>query len=272
MSRFFVSMVLAIMSFSSGQAAGTKVAVCEERWQRIYTMNDSGGGNHDVAALLKDWLAMEPLCKGSGIYEFRLATLYLALEQPQAALRTIEKFPALPEQYAKSVPFMRLRVQLTLLKDQRPIPRDKILALKPEYVAALEKDQDSPTAYEEASNYMLMIGDDRSAVSYAERSLQLDANQWDPNRTLAIAFMHLGEYAKSVFAGRRAQEIRNVLIADPEFMYAVAKSYAGVGNITVAEKTLQILVNAKPDEHNTEAWRETINFLAEQVRAGNRKN
>jgi hypothetical protein len=74
------------------------------------------------------------------------------------------------------------------------------------------------------------------------------------------------------FAGRRAQELRKSLISDPQFMYALAKAYAGAGNIKVAEMTLQILRQEKPSEHGSADWHDAINFIAAQIKAGNQKN
>ena len=167
---------------------------------------------------------------------------------------------------------MRLGAQLKVLVAEKPISRDKILALKPQFVAALSESPNSPTAYEQTSNYMLLIADYRSAITYAERSLKLHDEQWEPNRTLTIAHMQLGEYAPAVFAGRRAEELRNSLRSDPQFMYALAKSYAGAGNIHVAEMTLQLLRQETPNQHGTEEWHDAINFIAARVKSGNNKN
>ena len=266
MSRHRLFAALALLPMSLQAADTTRFAACEEMWRQTYAASATAGGQHDTADLIKKWVSLAAYCEGSGVYEFRLAILYLASNRPQAALDLLKDAHTWPVQYAKLAPFVRLRAQLSTYASETPMPLDKIRALKPQYLAALADGPVSPTAYEQVSNYMLVIQEYRDAIIYAEKSLQLRSDQWEPNRTLTIAHEHLAEYAPAVFAGRRAQELRNSLISDSEFMYALAKSYAGAGNVKVAEMTLQILRQEKPDENGSANWQEAINFLAEQLK------
>jgi tetratricopeptide (TPR) repeat protein len=252
-------------------AADARLAGCETSWRQLYTASDSGGGAHDYGALLHEWSTFEPKCKGTGAYEFRLASLYTAVGQPKLAIDLLSNTEGWPPNYVRLATLARLRAELVLYSSEIPPAMDKMLKLRPQYVEAVA-DYPDAVAYDQASNYMLMIDDNRTAISYAEKSLQILSDQWDPNRTLTIAHFRQGEYGEAVFAGRRAQELKNSLVKEPEFMYSVAKSFAGVGNIAVAQKTLAILLQEVPNEHGSKGWQDAVEFIKAQIRAGNNKN
>ena len=114
---------------------------------------------------------------------------------------------------------------------------------------------------------MIAIEDYASAIHYASRSIELNSHQWEPNRSLAIAHAMQGEYGPAIAAGRRAEDLRASLITDPELMYAVARSYAAIGNVPVAEKTMGILAHNNPSVRGTPDWNACIAFLAARLKA-----
>jgi tetratricopeptide (TPR) repeat protein len=231
-----------------------------------------GGRTQDNVALLKSWQSHEATCKGTGVYEYRLDALQSALGNSKAALDLLDGASAWPPVYAKLAPFIKLQMQLREYGAETPLPMDKIRALKPQFLATAANVSDSPAADQQVANYLVLIGNYAEAIKYAEHSLKLHADQWEPNRSLTIAYSHTGNYAGAVFAGRRAQWLRNSLIKDPEFMYAVSRGYAGAGNIKVAEQTLAILNQEVPSERGCRDWRDAIAFIRAQIDAGNRKN
>ncbi len=265
--------LLPLVLFSlAAAAAEDRQSVCEENWKQAYAASATTGGAHDYVALLNSWKALEGQCKGSGVYEFRLATLYIANNQPKLALELLNSAQAWPLPYARLAPLVRLKTQMAVYVAEKPVSIEKIRSMKPQYMAIAAQEPDSPAVNEQVANFLLIVGDDREAIAYAEKSLKLQNDQWEPNRTLTIADYHIGEYAFAVMAGRRAQELRNSLVKDPEFMYAVAKSYAGVGNITVAKMTLAILNEQVPAEHGGPDWQDAVSFIRAQIAAGNQKN
>ena len=253
-------------------SADARLAKCEAIWDHLYTDSIAGGRTQDNAALLKSWQDHEPTCRGTGAYEFRLAVIQMALGNLKTALELLNRASGWPPQYAKFTALLKLQVQLRVFGAQTPLPIDKVRALKPQFLAAAANVSDAPTAGQQVANYLVLIGDYAEAIPYAERSLKLYDQQWEPNRSLAIAYSHTGNFSGAAFAGRRAQELRNSLIKDPEFMYAVTRGYAGVGNIKVAEMTLAILNQEVPSEHGSKDWSEAIAFIRAQIAAGNRKN
>lgn len=267
--RFLLPLVL--LPLAAG-AAEDRQAVCEGNWTQAYAASATSGGGHDYVALLNSWKALEGQCKGSGVYEFRLSMLYIANNQPNLALELLNSAQAWPPNYARLAPLIRLKTQMAIYVAEKPVPLEKIRSMKPQYMEMAAREPDSAAVNEQVSNYLLIVGDNREAIAYAGKSLKLQNEQWEPNRTLAIANYRIGEYAFAVMAGRRAQELRNSLVKDPEFMYAVAKSYAGVGNIKVAEMTLAILNDQVPAQHGSADWQDAILFIRAQIAAGNQKN
>ena len=267
---YFLPLVL--LPLAAAAAAEDRLSVCEGNWTQAYAASAATGGAHDYVALLKSWQALESQCKGSGVYEFRLAMLYVANNQPKLALELLNSAQGWPPNYARLAPLIRLKTQLAVYAAEKPVSLEKIRSMKPQYMAIVAQEPNSAAVNEQVANYLLIVGDDREAIAYAGKSLKLQNEQWEPNRTLTIANYRIGEYAFAVMAGRRAQELRNSLVKDPEFMYAVAKSFAGVGNITVAKKTLAILNDQVPAEHGSPDWQDAISFIRAQIDAGNQKN
>jgi tetratricopeptide (TPR) repeat protein len=266
--------LLAIILFVPVAACGadSRLAKCEATWEQIFADSVAGGRAQDNVALLKSWQSHEATCKGTGVYEYRLALLQSALGNSKAAIELLDRAGAWPPVYAKLAPLMKLQMQLREYGAETPLPMNKIRALKPQFLAAAANISDSPSANQQVANYLVLIGDYAEAIKYAEQSLKLQADQWEPNRSLTIAYSHTGNYAGAVFAGRRAQSLRNSLIKDSEFMYAVSRGYAGVGNIKVAEQTLAILNQEVPSEHGSRDWRDAIAFIRAQIDAGSQKN
>lgn len=253
-------------------AANDRVQSCEESWKRALAAAQLPGGDVDYKSLLGRWTALESQCKGTGVYEFRFATLYLEVDQPQRAAEVLDSVKSFPQQYAQLLPFVRLRAELMALARENPVPMDKVRALKPRFMAVLDGMPPSYAAYDQFANYLMVIDDMQDAITYGEKSIALREDQWDTNRSLAIAYMSTGNYTKSIRCARRAQELRNSLISDPPFMYAVAKSYAGIGNITVAKKTMGMLLDAKPTERGSPEYRDAISFIVAEVKKGNVRN
>jgi tetratricopeptide (TPR) repeat protein len=256
----------------AAHGADSRLANCEAVWKQLFADSVAGGRTQDNLALFTSWKGHEATCKGTGVYEFRLAAIQVALGDSKAAQELMRGASAWPSPYAQNASLLGLRLQLTEYGKQEPPPMDKIRELKPRYLAAVAALGDSPAATEQVANYLVIISDYLGAIKYAEQSLKLQSDQWDPNRSLAIAYSHTGNYAGAVFAGRRAQELRNSLIKDPEFMYAVTRGYAGVGNIKVAEMTLALLNQQVPSERGSRDWNGEIAFIRAQIAAGNQKN
>jgi hypothetical protein len=265
--------LLTFLTIARAHAAGdSRLERCERAWDQVYAGTENPDAVQNNADLLKRWQAFEGECKGTGVYEVRLAALYSAMHQTRLAITVLDGIKNLPPQYEGMVKLLHLRVKVTVLTDERPYPRDKILALRPQFEKFAANYPDWYLAAEQASNYMSIIDDKSAAITYALRSLELRQDQWEPNRTLALAYMELGDYDKAIRAARRAQELHNAVISDPPFMYAVSKSYAAIGNITVAKMTLAMLQHERPMESGTPDWNDAIGFIVKQIKAGNVRN
>ena len=252
--------------------ADSRIADCEAAWKQLFADSVAGGRTHDTAALLTSWKRHGAACTGTGVFEYRMAVLEMALGDLTEAQALLSTASAWPVPYAQNASLLRLRMRLAEYAAQYPIPMDKVRALKPDYLAAVASLGGSATAYNQVANYLVLIGDYAQAIPYAEQSLQLQPELWDSNRSLAIAYSRTGNCAGAVFAGRRAQELRDSLIKDPEFMYSVTRGYAGAGNIKVAEMTLALLNQQVPSARGSRDWNDAISFIRAQLAAGNQKN
>lgn len=122
---------------AAAHAAGDRVQSCQASWDQTYASVQQQGDDYDSKSLLQKWLAQEGPCRGTGVYEFRLAALYVKADQPKRALEVLNGTKSFPAHYASLVPLLKLRAELTILGGQDPIPIDKIRELKPQFVAAL---------------------------------------------------------------------------------------------------------------------------------------
>jgi tetratricopeptide (TPR) repeat protein len=262
------SLVLAAMVPAMACAAPDRARSCEESWNQTSAAFQQQQEGY-AKALLEKWLALESQCRGTGVYEFRLAALYLKVDQPQLALDVLNRAKSFPPPYAALVPMAKVRAQIAVLVDTTPIPWDKVRALKPKVLAAVQTAPDDYVGYEEVANYMAMIDDAESAINYGEKAVALREDQWETHRTLTMAYFKKGDYHKSLINAGRAQQLRNSLIDDPPFMYVVAKAYAGIGNMTAAKNVMGLLLNEKPSERGTPEYRDAVNFIAAEIKKGN---
>ncbi len=154
-------------SITSEATERERIAKCEADWSRVSGATASGGPPVDKSGMLKSWLALESACRGTGLFEYRLASLYVAVDQPSNAIPLLVNVESWPGDYAKVAPFLRLNAQMKIYLAQTPFPRDQFNALKPQFLAALALAPDTAVANEQTSHYLMMIGDYADATKYA---------------------------------------------------------------------------------------------------------
>jgi tetratricopeptide (TPR) repeat protein len=275
MRRYLFGMALGSLlltiSMGAGAADPARVTKCESEWSRVSGATEVNGRQAEKATMLQNWLAVEPRCRGTGVFEYRLATLYIATGQPNKAMPLLVDTESWPGDYPKIAPFIRLNAQMQIFAAETPFPRAKFNALKPEFLAALAIAPNTAIGNEQIAGYLALTGDYADAVKYANRSLEIDQRQWEANRTLTIAYVGLGKFSESIASGAQTVHLNSDIVKDPYFMYALAKAYSGAGNIDAAEKVLAALATKVPSARGTEDWKGTIAFMRDQVRAQNGK-
>jgi tetratricopeptide (TPR) repeat protein len=117
----------------------------------------------------------------------------------------------------------------------------------PEYDAALEINPNSPVAYGQKANALILSGRAREALSAAQLALRLSprdpaAVNWRWN--LCHAHLHLHEYEKAIEECRRTTNMNN------SYWYAymdMVSAYGATGQLEQARQSLTELNKTQPD-------------------------
>lgn len=271
-ASLLITLILS-MGLSAGASADDHSLVCEKRWNEMLAGYAVAYQPQDAPHLLGEWKRLEDQCKGTGVYEVHLATLYIGIHDWKSAQNVIESLRSPPDAYAGLWKFLKLTAQLGIMAGEKPIPMAKVIALRPQYLAALDETRDWYIAWEQVANYMLLIQDYPSAIAHAEKSIEMRGDQWEPHRTLTIAYAHVGEYQRALDSAGKVRDLRpGGQIVDRDYTHSIAKSYAGIGQIKVAEKILAAMIRADPSEKDDPGFADVINFITMQLNAGNVKD
>ena len=215
----------------------------------------------DYKKLLAQWKQLAPTCIGTGVYEGRLVGLYLRLHKTgdaEAILQAIKDPTVLSSPVVKAA---RLHTSFMKLALHAGTTIDGFRALEPQYLIFLKEEPNWEGSYELVSGYELSIGNADKAIRYGEQAQRMLPDAWVNYRTLAIAYSMLGRHTEAVEAGDRAQSLNKVVSADTEFMFALAKSYAAIGDKETLKAILALVVHYHPDIRKRPDFVETMKFI-----------
>ena len=222
----------------------------------------------DYSKLLEQWKKLAMTCGGTGVYEGRLAGLYMRLHQPEEARATLQaiKDPVVRDFPTVKAAWLHLKFTELLLRGGSSI--NDIKTLEPQYLAFAKANTEWEGSYEAVSLYELAIGNPATAIPFAERATQMLPNAWINYRTLTIAYSMVNRYADAAKAGDTAQSLNRAVSADQDFMLALARSYAVLHDKETVEAVLGLIVHYHPDIRGSRKFSETMVFVRKQLGVG----
>lgn len=84
-------------------------------------------------------------------------------------------------------------------------------------------------------------------------------------RNLTISYATVGKYDDALKAADSASEMNKESSSDPDFMYAVVKTDAALGDFVAAQTALKVLAANVPEVRNTPEFADAANFLINEA-------
>jgi tetratricopeptide (TPR) repeat protein len=245
---------------------------CDARWEEV-SAAQLQSPTPDYAALLRSWQEVSEQCAGTGVYEARLASIYLMQKQPLVAQKVLGSFKKAPAQeYAALIEATRLQADVeSAMQGMSPGTVD-ISRFAPRFERLVSSAPEWYVAHEQLSTFWLWSGDPRKAIAAAKRAVELEPKSWWGYRTMAIAYSEIGEHRNAAAMGDRAHAIHKAVSADADLMLALARSYAAMGNVKMTETLLSLLFKYRPEVRNTAQYREALVFIRDVTQGTGNKS
>jgi tetratricopeptide (TPR) repeat protein len=162
--------------------AGESAEWCDQQWGRL-SAGQGGGSGQDYNKLLAEWQKLEAKCKGTGLYEARLATVHVLLGQYAKArdvLDPILRNDKLPGNYRAMAEMVRLNADSREAHARTEPDRKQLVAIEKRVVKLIEQHPHYSPFYLFLGNLRLELGDYRGAIGPLEKMSRFeDGNRWD---------------------------------------------------------------------------------------------
>jgi tetratricopeptide (TPR) repeat protein len=234
-------------SMAADESAG--YARCDSQWKAL-----AANASKDRVGLEADWKGKSKECAGTGIYEFRLATLV------EVNGRRDEAIAILDGALAKDLPLrddMRaIRLGMLFSKAQYSIPKNSKEARKAheELETLLVNNPNLVAAMHQLAMQRLDLEDFVGAETMSRRAMEHDPGAWQPRRTLFLALIANDKFSEARQLLRPTLELHERLFSDPEFMLAASYCYLKLGDVKTAEQALRALRSKVPAVQDDPAY------------------
>ena len=85
-------------------------------------------------------------------------------------------------------------------------------------------------------------------------------------RNLTISYAEVGRYQDAYDAGGTAISLSKTFFADPYFIYAVAKTDAGLGKFADAQTAIRVIAKKRPQVKDTKDFLSTVDFIFDKMK------
>lgn len=257
--------VLAMMSacnMSSAQSAAPEW--CESQWQAI-SAETYQQEVPDYLKLLENWQKIGAKCSGTGIYEARLAAVYSILNQIEKARETLQPFQGKVFKYSNLIDFVSLHIDEAQLSSAGHIDTENVSDLEQKYLTFVKKYPDFSEGYASLGTWQTYLGKYNDAISSLEKSLATTMFAGGIYRNLTISYAAVGRYDDALKAADKAYELNKKSSSDPDFMFALVKTDAALGDFVASQTALKLIAARVPEIKNTPEFADAANFLINEA-------
>lgn len=242
------------------QAAHADVARnCEQKWieESSHFVKHSPA---DYDGLLRHWLAQAPVCKGSVVYEARLAMAYSFNQRPDQARQALAGLQKNGSPYAYLIELSELTIESNLVLTQGA---DEASAkqLEQRFLAFVKKHPAVAEGQAMLGGILTGLDKHEEAIKALRVGLKSSGNLSGTYRNLTVSFASLGRFQEALAAADEAFKLDRKLSGDAYFVYAVAKSNAALGQLKEAEMALRLIAAKKPEVRRDPDFKEAVEFV-----------
>jgi lipopolysaccharide biosynthesis regulator YciM len=246
------SLLCAVLLFMSDLFATTPSASqleCQRAWQNLV---DQQVGND---ALLASWRGLEAKCKGTGIYEVRLASI-LADQDEYDQARQLLQAATIPDNFKKQAEIAEITIDYLQAVATGLRDRQEKLELRAE--TFLKANPDSTAVRAMLGHTLVVLGKYAQAIAPLENVVRSGRADLGDYRNLVIAYANTGHYEAALELLDKTYSMGEEVTSDEEFVYAATLAYAATGKFESAKTALTLIANKKPQLLNDPKFQQTV--------------
>lgn len=270
-SKIFRLLILLIGGVGSLNCAlADEGELCDQKWWEITGRQDSGR-SRDFSLLLKEWNRLEKQCRGTGIYEIRLASILLMLDRYHDATEFLDNAD-IPHKYQAQAEAVKLNARLyrALSKDKPDLT--EFLQVRNQSLISVDKYPNETALYSLLGHVQVLLGEYAAAIGPLEKAIDSknEADLSGPYRNLVIAYSRSNHYQSAIGVIDEAYRLDRSVTSDKEFMFAAANAYAATGKPDTAKKFLTLILNKYPELKDDPVFAQAV-MEAKQLSGGRLK-
>jgi tetratricopeptide (TPR) repeat protein len=217
---------------------------------------------------MKEWMKLEPLCRWTGVYEFRLSTLYERLGDREKAKKVIEEALKHGTDNDNMLRLGKYSNEFTDLVVARDRDISKYQRLEANYKSLVAEEAQWSAVYEDLANLQLYMGKRDDAIENAKTAIRLNATSWGGCRTLVVAYTGARRYPESRPLIRKCVDLSEELSGDVDFMLASATTYVNLQEPKTAKAVLEALVQRETGAKDDPRFGALQKFIDAKLGAG----
>jgi tetratricopeptide (TPR) repeat protein len=249
-----VSIPMSLMGGPAGAQSNAQISVhlylpCNDEWQQ--TVKSSA----DPESKIREWSGLKAKCDISGLYEARLATLYIFAGRYDEG-RTVAQTALSPgSPYEKELLSVIANADMGL---------ENLDASLLDYETLIKKYPDYYDGYAGVGAVKLLQHKYEESIQYLNEAAK-HQRAFDIYRNLTIAYSLLGRHEEAVRAMNEGYAIDKSIVKDRESMHAAAISYVRLGKLRAADGVLKMLVQADPQAANDPQIHKTVAYVSKKL-------
>jgi len=238
-----------LMSAASAKTPEEAQLECQRDWQGLVEQQ------LESDALLAAWKGHESKCKGTGIYDLRLVSIYADQGDYDQARQLLEA-AAIPDNLRKQAEIAGIYVDYLQAVDSGERARmEKLEARAATFVKANPK---TATVIAILGHAQVLLGKYEQAIAPLETVVRGGVGNLRDHRNLTIAYANAGHYQSALEMLDKTYAMSKEVTSDEEFMYAAALAYAAVGKVDSAKSMLTLIVTKKPQLKDDPRFQQTV--------------
>jgi len=206
-------------------------------------------------ALLAAWKSNEGKCKGTGVYEIELASIYSDRNEFDQARQALHA-AAIPENLKKQAEISEITIDYL----------QAVASGEPARLSAVEKTTDaftqtSPENVDVLSmlgHTRVLLGKSETAIAPLEAVIKHGDGMLGDYRNLTIAYANAGQYPQALELLDKTYAMSQAVTSDEEFMYAATLAYAATGKVDSAKNMLTLIASKKPQLLHDPKFQRTV--------------
>ncbi len=249
------------MTVHAGQ--GDAARICEQKWIEE-SPHFTARAPADYAGLLRHWLEQAPACRGSVVYEARLAVAYSFNQQPEQARQVLASVQKGASPYGYLVELSELVIENNQALKQG-LDETRARQLESKFRAFVKAHPTVPEGQAMLGGILTGLDKHEEAIKALRAGLKSSTDLTGVYRNLTVSFVGAGRFKEALSAADEAIGRDRNLSGDAYFVYAVAKANAATGQLKEAETALRLIAAKKPEVRRDPDFKEAVDFVTARI-------